>query len=89
MLNYRLGAMTVLSLVIAAPVLVFGDVGNSRQINDFYSGIDDQQLVTVDTSTQNKADVVGADLGQHWRTPRLNGLDFPVRGRQQFATTDR
>ncbi len=87
MFNYRLGAMTVLSLVIAAPVLVFGDVGNTRQINNLTTGFDDPQLASLDTS--GSADVVGADLGQRWRMQRLNGADFPVRGHQQFADANK
>jgi len=86
MSDHRTVAMIALSLLIAAPALVLADVERSR--DDALPRAGEYQLVSSAASTLEPTilqGMVSADQGWH---DRWNGVDFPVRGREQFACAD-
>jgi len=88
MFDRRTGAMIVVSLLIGAPALVFADAERSHDYDLARPG-DYQLTPAVASALQPPASPGIAPLGmvtdqQGWGD-QWNGVDFPVRGSQQFA----
>jgi hypothetical protein len=85
MFDHRTVAMIVLSLLVASPALVFADAGQFRVDVLPHSG--EYQLTSITASTIEAVPAVPHnnvtdELGL-WE--RLDGVDFPVGGRDQFT----
>jgi hypothetical protein len=86
MFDHRTGAMIALSLLIASPALVFADAERSRDYSLARPAV--YQLTSAATSALVPTavpDMVTAEPGwpEQW-----NGVDFPVRGNDQFAGSE-
>jgi opacity protein-like surface antigen len=87
MFNYRTFAMIAVSVVIAAPALVFADFQQFSSLDD---GSSRTQLASVPASGRNTRQQEGVAIAQHWQRDAnpFNGSDFPVRGLNQFASQE-
>jgi hypothetical protein len=88
MFDYRVCAMIALSMVIAAPALVYADLEHSRQFDYAFSRSGEYQLASAGGSAGDARGDAGMAIARRWQAEPLNRSDFPVRGHAQFARID-
>jgi len=88
MFDYRVCAMIAVSMLIAAPALVYADLEHSRQFDDAWGRTAEYQLVSVGGPGRDAQGDAGMLIARRWQAEPVNGSDFPVRGPAQFARVD-
>jgi hypothetical protein len=78
--------MIALSLLIASPALVFADVDRSRDYS--LARPADYQLTAAATSALVPTAVPAMVTAEPGWPDQWNGVDFPVRGNEQFAGSE-
>jgi hypothetical protein len=85
MFDRQTGSMIALSLLIGSPALVLADAELSH--DNTVTVLGDYQLTSTAASALGTTAPIGTETDERgWRDP-WNGVDFPVRGQDQFART--
>jgi hypothetical protein len=89
MFDYRTCAMIVLSMIIAAPALVFADLQRSQQSGNPDLRLNKYPLASFRASDLAAPESVSLQVAVRLPPGRINGSDFPMRGLDQFAQQER